>query len=157
MFCDRSFYNAILANLGFWLGLNRYEFRQWCARICYDKLKVLCCLLVNFFCVKKLCIIFSGWGTKLQAGRSRFRFPCNKGLINQPWNNLYTSVVHQTWTHKKFRQNSATFVYLQNTFPRISYAKIKDGVFVEPHIRELIEDVKFEDQLSEVEDPNRNR
>jgi hypothetical protein len=43
-------------------------------------------------------------------------------------------------------------VYLKNKFPRISYAKIKDRVFVGPHMRELIEDVKFEDQLSEVED-----
>ena len=53
---------------------------------------------------------------------------------------------------KKFRQNSAAFLYLKNKFPRRSYAKIKDGVFVEPHMRGLIEDIKFEDQLSEMED-----
>ena len=34
----------------------------------------------------------------------------------------------------------------------MSYAKIKDGVFVGAHMRELIQDAKFEDQLSEVED-----
>jgi hypothetical protein len=34
----------------------------------------------------------------------------------------------------------------------ISYTKIKDGVFVGPHMKELIEYVKCEDQLSEVED-----
>ena len=36
--------------------------------------------------------------------------------------------------------------------PRISYAKIKEGVFVGRLIRELIEDVKCEDQLTEVEE-----
>jgi hypothetical protein len=42
-------------------------------------------------------------------------------------------------------------MYLKNNFPRISDAKIKKGVFVEPQIRELIQDIKFEDQLNEVE------
>jgi hypothetical protein len=41
-------------------------------------------------------------------------------------------------------------MYLKNTFRRISDAKIKEGVIVGPQIRELIQDVKFEDQLSEV-------
>jgi len=42
-------------------------------------------------------------------------------------------------------------MYLKNRFPRISDYKIKEGVFVGPQIRELIQDVKFEDQLSEME------
>jgi len=29
-------------------------------------------------------------------------------------------------------------LYLKNTFPRVSDAKIKDGIFVGPQIRELI-------------------
>jgi hypothetical protein len=50
-------------------------------------------------------------------------------------------------------QNSPEFMYeyLKNKFPRISDAKIKGGVFVGPQISDLIQDVKFEDQLSEVE------
>jgi hypothetical protein len=40
---------------------------------------------------------------------------------------------------------------LKNTFPRISDAKIIKGVYVGPQITELIPDVKFDDQLSEVE------
>ncbi|GFG37707.1 hypothetical protein Cfor_11784 [Coptotermes formosanus] len=47
-------------------------------------------------------------------------------------------------------QNSTGFMYLENKFPGISNAKIKEGVFVGPQIRELIQNVKFEDQLSEV-------
>jgi hypothetical protein len=42
-------------------------------------------------------------------------------------------------------------MYLKNKLPRTSDAKIKEGVFVGPQIRDLIQDVKFEDQLSEVE------
>jgi hypothetical protein len=48
-------------------------------------------------------------------------------------------------------QNGAELMYLKNKFPRISDAKIKEGIFVGPQIRELIQDVKFEEQLSEVE------
>lgn len=47
-------------------------------------------------------------------------------------------------------QNIAAFMYKRNTFPRKSDTKIK-GVFVGPQIGELIQDVKFEDQLREVE------
>jgi hypothetical protein len=42
------------------------------------------------------------------------------------------------------------FMYLKNKFPRISDAKMKDGIFVGSQITELIQDVKFEYQLSEV-------
>jgi hypothetical protein len=52
---------------------------------------------------------------------------------------------------KAMDQNSAGFMYLKNKFPRISDAKIKKGVFVGPQLRELIQDVKFEDQLIEME------
>jgi hypothetical protein len=48
-------------------------------------------------------------------------------------------------------QNSVKFTYFKNTFPRIGDAKTKEGVFVGPEIRELIQNVKFEDPRSEVE------
>jgi hypothetical protein len=35
-------------------------------------------------------------------------------------------------------KNTAGFMYLKNKFPRISDAKIKEGVFGGPQIRELI-------------------
>ena len=52
---------------------------------------------------------------------------------------------------KAMDQNSGGFMYLENNFPRISDAKIRERIFVGIQIRELIQDVKFEDQLSEVE------
>jgi len=47
-------------------------------------------------------------------------------------------------------QNSAGFMYLKKKFPALSEDRIKEEVFVEPQVRELKEDVKSEDQLSEV-------
>jgi hypothetical protein len=47
-------------------------------------------------------------------------------------------------------QNNPEFMYLKNKFPTISDAKIKEGITVGPQIRRL-QDVKSEDQLSEVE------
>jgi ABC-type long-subunit fatty acid transport system fused permease/ATPase subunit len=39
---------------------------------------------------------------------------------------------------KAMDQNSTGFMYLKNKFPTISDAKIKEGVFVGPQVRELI-------------------
>jgi len=41
-------------------------------------------------------------------------------------------------------------MYTKSKFPRISDAKIKEGVAVGPQIGELIQDEKFKYQLSEV-------
>jgi hypothetical protein len=49
-------------------------------------------------------------------------------------------------------QNNAVFMYLKNKSLRISDEKIQEGVLVGPQIIELMQNVKFEDQLSEVEE-----
>jgi len=48
-------------------------------------------------------------------------------------------------------QRSASFISLKNKFFEIINAEIKEGVLIGPQIREFIQDVRFEDQLSEVE------
>jgi hypothetical protein len=48
-------------------------------------------------------------------------------------------------------QNSEGFTHLKNTFTRKNDAEIKEAPFFGTQIRELIQDVTFEDQLSEVE------
>jgi hypothetical protein len=67
--------------------------------------------------------------------------------IDQPSTFLCTSAAHQNWTHKisakVMDQESAGFMYFKNKLPRVSDAKIKEGVLVGPQIRELIQDVKF--------------
>lgn len=47
-------------------------------------------------------------------------------------------------------QNSTGFMYLKIRIPKTSDAKIKEGAFVCPQIRELIQDIKSADQLSGV-------
>jgi hypothetical protein len=41
---------------------------------------------------------------------------------------------------KPMDQSRVGFMYLNNKIPRISYVKIKEGVFVVPQIMELIHD-----------------
>ena len=57
----------------------------------------------------------------------------SKYSINEPWIGLFTSLEKRNWTHKNFfkamDRNSVGFMHLKNTFPGISDAEIKDGVF----------------------------
>jgi len=41
-------------------------------------------------------------------------------------------------------QEEATFAYLREKFPRLSEAKLKEGIFVGPQIRDLIKDEYFD-------------
>jgi len=43
------------------------------------------------------------------------------------------------------------FEYVMNKFPNVSDAKIKDGIFIGPQIRELMQDKHFEEDLNETE------
>ena len=43
------------------------------------------------------------------------------------------------------------FTYIKNKFPRVSDAKIKEGIFVGPQIRELMKDQNFDEELNDLE------
>ena len=43
---------------------------------------------------------------------------------------------------KAANQEEAAFTYLREKFPRLSEAKLKDGIFFGPQIRDLIKDEK---------------
>lgn len=47
--------------------------------------------------------------------------------------------------------NSRGFQYLAEKFPKLSDAKVKEGIFVGPQIREVLKDSKFEDTLTRLE------
>ena len=49
---------------------------------------------------------------------------------------------------KAMDKNGEGFQYIKNKFPRISEAKIKEGIFVGPDIRQLMNDKNFESTLS---------
>ena len=77
-----------------------------------------------------------------------------KRLINRE-KSFFTSAAHQIWTHKKIssRQRIKTardLRFRKNDFLRITADKIKERAFVGLQIRELTQDVKYGDQLSEV-------
>ena len=47
--------------------------------------------------------------------------------------------------------NSPGFMYLEQKFPKINEAKIKEGIFVGPQIWLLMQDEKFEELLNPLE------
>ena len=48
---------------------------------------------------------------------------------------------------KAMNQAEAAFTYLQETFPRLSEAKLKEGIFIGPQIWDLIKDEYFDKLL----------
>ncbi len=47
--------------------------------------------------------------------------------------------------------NSRGFQYLVAKFPKISAAKLREGIFVGPQIREVLKDGSFDESLTEYE------
>ena len=43
------------------------------------------------------------------------------------------------------------FQYVRNKFPKVSDAKIKEGIFIGPQIRELMQDKQFDEDVNETE------
>jgi hypothetical protein len=48
---------------------------------------------------------------------------------------------------KDMNHEEAVFVYLREKFPRLSEAKLKEGIFIGPQIRDLIKDEYFDSLL----------
>ena len=49
---------------------------------------------------------------------------------------------------KALHKNGVAFRHLSTVFPGLSAAKIKEGIFVGPHIREVLKDTDFEELLN---------
>ena len=52
---------------------------------------------------------------------------------------------------KGMDKTSHGFQYVRNKFPNVSDAKIKEGIFIGPQIRELMQDKQFVEELNETE------
>ena len=48
---------------------------------------------------------------------------------------------------KAMNQEEAAFTYLREKFPRLSETKLKEGIFIDPQIRDLIKDEYFDKLL----------
>ena len=49
---------------------------------------------------------------------------------------------------KTLHKNGVAFQHLSTVFPGLSAAKLKDGIFVGPQIREVLKDTDFEELLN---------
>jgi len=69
--------------------------------------------------------------------------------------NLPAPFAHKAGPHEKLRDNTDKigrgFEYLNNKFPNVNDAKIKEGIFIGLQIRELMQDKQFDEDLNETE------
>jgi hypothetical protein len=52
---------------------------------------------------------------------------------------------------KALTKEGETFTYFRKKFPRLSEAKIKEGIFIGPRVNTVIQDPAFENTLSDTE------
>jgi len=146
--------------------LERIQYDKHCWSICCD-LKVVALLKGLQLGYTKFCCFLCEWDSRdrqnhyiNKAWSKRESF--TPGLKNVAYPSLVSSdkiilpPLHiKLGLFKKFvkamDKNGTGFHYLKEKFPRVSNAKITEGVFVGPQIRALIEDAKFEDLLNQVE------
>ena len=115
----------------------------------------------------KFCCFLCQWDSRdrkyhyiqKQRPKRESLIPGQKNVVNAPLINpekVYLPQLHIKLgilknVVKAMDQNGVGFMYLKNNFSRISDSKIIEGELVRPEITDLIQDVKFHDQISEVE------
>jgi hypothetical protein len=146
--------------------LEKIQYDKYTWNICGD-LKVIALVLGLQLGYTKFCCFLCDWDsrdrkshyTRKNWPKRDFLTPGNKNFRRPPLikpENVYLPPLHiELGLMKNFvkgiDQYGAGFSYLKETIPRISDAKIKEGIFVGPKIRELMQDAKFEEQLTQVE------
>jgi len=85
--------------------------------------------------------------------------PGEENVINPPLvlqENIFLPPVHiKLGLMKNFLKGMdktrCGFQYVRNKFPNVSDAKIKEGIFIGPQIRQLMQDKQFDEDLNETE------
>lgn len=150
-------------NMKFLLTEIRYDEFQW--QICGD-LKVIAILLGMQLGYTKYCCFLCEWDSRarnlhykkkvwpirdLCPGKKNVQHPIlvdrNK-IILPP---LHIKLGLMKNFVKAMNKEGNGFMYLQQKFPRLSDAKIKEGVFIGQNIRELLKDDDFKESLSKNE------
>lgn len=142
----------------------RYEEHKW--NICGD-LKVIALLLGLQLGWTKYCCFLCEWDSRdkknhyirKQWPKRTSLVPGQKNIAHDPLvepNKVYLPPLHiKLGLMKNFvkamDRSGLGFAYLRKTFPQISEAKIKEGIFVGPNIRKLMKDENFDAQLNETE------
>jgi len=153
-------------NMKFLLTMIQYEKYSW--YICAD-LKVIAIVLGLQPGYTKFCCFLCEWNSRDKQNhfikkdwtpRDNYT-PGNKNILYEPLvkpEKVYLPPLHiKLGLMKNFvkamDRNGTGFQYLRSKFPRLSDAKIKEGIFVGPQIRNLMKDVDFERSLNNSEKP----
>ena len=134
-----------------------YDKFKW--QICGD-LKVIALLLGLKQGSTKYCCFICEWDSRARSLHySRKDWPARKslepGIMNvenqqlvEPSKILLPSMHFKLGLMKNFvkvmEQEEASFTYLREKFPRLSEAKLKEGIFIGPQIQELTKDEYFD-------------
>ncbi|UYV61157.1 hypothetical protein LAZ67_1003618 [Cordylochernes scorpioides] len=147
------------------LLLKKIEYERYGWKICSD-LKVVALLRGLQLGYTKFCCFLCEWDSrdrerhyikKIWPNRTIFT-PGYKNIANLPPDRFrkYLPPLHiklglMKNLVKAMDRNASGFAYLKQKFSSISEAKIKEGIFVGPQIRELQQDGNFQNSLNEVE------
>ena len=141
----------------------KYEEHKW--SICGD-LKVVALLLGMQLGYTKFCCFLCEWDSRDKKNHyekkvwpKRSLTPGEKNVVNPPLvvpEKIYLPPLHiKLGLMKNFvkgmDRTGEGFTYLKNKFPKVSEAKIKEGIFVGPQIRELMRDHEFDEKLNDIE------
>ncbi|MGR0202203.1 hypothetical protein, partial [Klebsiella pneumoniae] len=141
----------------------QYQKHSW--NVCGD-LKVLGLLLGLQSGYTKFCCFLCEWDSRNRKNHyikkewpKRNLVPGEKNILFEPLvnpENVYLPPLHiKLGLMKNFvkalDKSGPGFLYLKAAFPRISDAKIKEGIFVGPQIRELMKHQDFEECLNGAE------
>ena len=146
------------------LGKIKYDKCKW--KLCGD-LKVVVLLLGLQLEYTKYCCFLCEWDSrdkknhyvnKLWPKRTLLT-PGEKNVVSPPLvllEKIFLSPLHiKLGVMKNFvkgmDKTDCGFEYLRNNFPNVSDVKIKEGIFIGPQIRELMQDKQFDEDLNETE------
>jgi len=146
------------------LGKIKYDEFKW--KLCGD-LKVVALLLGMHLGYTKYCCFFCEWDSrdkknnyvnKLWPKRTSLT-PGEKKVVSPPL--VLPEEVYLPFLHimlgliknfvKGMHKTGCGFEYVGNKFSNVSDSKIKEGIFIGPQIRELMQDKQFDEHLNETE------
>jgi len=146
------------------LGKIKYDEFKW--KLCGD-LKVVVRLLRMQLGYTKYCCFLCEWDSrdkrnhyvnKLWPKRTSLT-PGEKNVVNPPLvlpEKIYLPPLHimlglMRNFVKTMNETGRRFEYVVNKLPNVSDAKIKEGIFIGPQIRELMQDKQFDEDLNGTE------
>ena len=142
----------------------RLSMSKW--KLCGD-LKVVALLLGMQLGYTKYCCFLCQWDSQDKKNHYVIKMwpkwasltPGEKNVVSPPLvlpEKIYLPPLHiKLGLMKNYVQGmdeaGRRFDYVRNKFPNVSDAKIKEGIFIGPQIRELMQDKRFDEDLNETE------